>query len=273
MIGGGDDERSAAIPDASSSNSQPTKQQCQTHYLVVPITVCRALERSLRSGDTMTIKAVLFDIDGTLVDSNDYHVAAWQAVFGQIGATFDDQVVHDQIGKGTDMLVPTLLPNTGEAEQDRIGEERGRIFKANYLEQVKPFVAAKELLVRVKDSGRQVVLASSASSDELAHYLGLLDAREIVGVSTTSDDVEKTKPAPDIFATALKKLSPLSANEVIVVGDSPYDIKAAAKCGIAAVGVRSGKFSDETLTDAGAVALYDNVAALLADFEASPLNG
>ncbi|MGP7794471.1 HAD family hydrolase [Sphingomonas sp. CLY1604] len=221
----------------------------------------------------MTIKAVLFDIDGTLVDSNDYHVAAWQAVFSQTGATFDDQVVHDQIGKGTDMLVPTLLPNTGAAEQDRMGEEHGRIFKANYLEQVKPFAAAKDLLVRVKGSGRQVVLASSASSDELDHYSALLDAREIISVSTTSDDVEKTKPAPDIFATALKKLSPLSANEVIVVGDTPYDIEAAAKCGIAAVGVRSGKFSDETLTASGAVALYDDVAALLADFEASPLNG
>jgi membrane protein len=221
----------------------------------------------------MAIKAVLFDIDGTLVDSNDYHVAAWQAVFRQIGATFEDQVVHDQIGKGTDMLVPTLLPGTRETEQERMGDEHGRIFKSQYLEQVKPFAASRDLLVRVKDSGRQVVLASSASSGELEHYLGLLDAREIVSVSTTSDDVEKTKPAPDIFATALAKLSPLSASEVVVVGDTPYDIEAAAKCGIAAVGVRSGKFSDETLQGAGAVALYDDVAALLADFEDSPLNG
>ncbi|VXC99894.1 HAD family hydrolase [Sphingomonas sp. 8AM] len=221
----------------------------------------------------MAIKAVLFDIDGTLVDSNDHHVAAWQAVFRQIGATFDDQAVHDQIGKGTDMLVPTLLPDTDEAEQEKLGEEHGRIFKSRYLEQVKPFAAARELLAKVRDGGRQVVLASSASSDELDHYLDLLDAREIVSLSTTSDDVEKTKPAPDIFATALKKLSPLAASEVIVVGDTPYDIEAAAGCGIAAVGLRSGKFSDETLNDAGAVALYDNVAALLADFENSPLNG
>jgi membrane protein len=220
----------------------------------------------------MAIKAVLFDIDGTLVDSNDHHVAAWQAVFRQIGATFEDQVVHDQIGKGTDMLVPTLLPDTGETEQERMGDEHGRIFKSKYLEQVKPFAAARDLLVRVKDSGRQVVLASSASSDELDHYLELLDAREIVSVSTTSDDVEKTKPAPDIFATALEKLSPLTASEVVVVGDTPYDIEAAAKCGIASVGVRSGKFSDDGLREAGAVALYDDVAALLADFEGSPLN-
>lgn len=221
----------------------------------------------------MAIKAVLFDIDGTLVDSNDYHVEAWQEVFNRIGATFDDQVVHDQIGKGTDMLVPALLPDTEEIEQERMGEEHRRIFKSKYLEQVTPFLAARDLLARVKNSGRQVVLASSASSDELEHYVGLLDARGIVGVSTTSDDVERTKPAPDIFAIALEKLSPLDASEVIVVGDTPYDIEAAARCGIASVGVRSGKFDDATLGRAGAVALYDDVAALLADFEASPLNG
>ena len=220
----------------------------------------------------MAIKAVLFDIDGTLVDSNDYHVAAWQTVFRQVDATFDDQIVHDQIGKGTDMLVPTLFPDADEAEQERMGDEHGRIFKSSYLEQVKPFVSARDLLFKVKDSGRQVVLASSASSDELDHYLELLDVREIVSISTTSDDVEKTKPAPDIFATALKKLSPYNASEVIVVGDTPYDIEAAGKCGIAAVGVRSGRFSDETLRHAGAVALYDDVAAVLTDFENSPLN-
>jgi HAD superfamily hydrolase (TIGR01509 family) len=191
----------------------------------------------------MTIKAVLFDIDGTLVDSNDYHVSAWQAVFGQVDAVFEDQVVHDQIGKGTDMLVPTLLPETDEAEQERMGEEHGRIFKSHHLEQVMPLEGARDLLAKVKDSGRQVVLASSASSEELDHYLDLLDTRDIVSLSTTSDDVEKTKPAPDIFATALKKLSPLGASEVIVVGDTPYDIEAAAKCSIAAIGVRSGNLA------------------------------
>lgn len=110
----------------------------------------------------MAIKAVLFDIDGTLVDSNDYHVAAWQAVFGRNGARFDDEEVHNQIGKGTDMLVPTLLPHTREAEQERLGEQHGRILKSEYLDQVKPFAGASDLLMRVKGSGRQVVLASSA---------------------------------------------------------------------------------------------------------------
>lgn len=219
----------------------------------------------------MTIKAVLFDIDGTLVDSNDYHVEAWQEVFRNLGATFDDQTVHDQIGKGTDMLVPTLLPDMDEAAQEKLGEAHGTAFKGRFLDKVKPFPGAHNLLARVKAAGAQVALASSASTGELDHYLDLLDARDLVAVTTTSDDVENTKPAPDIFATALKKLAPLKADEVIVVGDTPYDIEAAGKCGIAAVGLRSGKFTDATLLGAGAVALYDDVTALLAGFDASPL--
>ncbi len=220
----------------------------------------------------MTIKAILFDIDGTLVDSNDYHVAAWNEVFEHAGAHFTAEHIHDQIGKGTDMLVPTLLPGTDAAEQERMGDEHGTIFKSRFLDRVVPFAEARALLMRVADSGRRVVLASSASTDELDHYLDLLDVRGIVSVSTTSDDVEKTKPAPDIFAVALKKLAPLTPAEVIVVGDTPYDIEAAAKCDIRAVAVRSGKFDDDALTGAGAIALYDDVAALLADFENSPLD-
>jgi membrane protein len=220
----------------------------------------------------MKIKAVLFDIDGTLVDSNDDHVTAWQDVLAQAGARFTRDQIHDQIGKGTDMLVPTLLPDADEAEQERLGGEHGKVFASRFLDRVPPFPDARALLLKVADSGRRVVLASSASSDELDHYVDLLDVRQVVSVSTTSDDVEKTKPAPDIFAVALKKLAPLKPDEVIVVGDTPYDVEAAAKCGIRAVAVRSGKFDDDALTRAGAIALYDDVAALLADFANSPLD-
>jgi phosphoglycolate phosphatase-like HAD superfamily hydrolase len=115
------------------------------------------------------------------------------------------------------------------------------------------------------------VLASSASAEELDHYLDLLDAHDLVETTTSSDDVEKTKPAPDIFATALKKLGDIDPADVVVVGDTPYDIEAAGKCGIPAVGLRSGKFPDDVLRKAGAVAIYDDVAALLADYDASPL--
>lgn len=219
----------------------------------------------------MTIKAVLFDIDGTLVDSNDFHVKAWDEAFRGVGMTFHAQEIHYQIGKGTDMLVPTLMPGTSEAEQKKLGDAHGSAFKTNYLERVRPFPSARDLLVRVQRAGKKVVLASSASKDDLDHYLDLLDARDVVAESTSADDVENTKPVPDIFATALKKVAPLSADEVIVVGDTPYDIEAAAKIGIAAIGLRSEKFSDDSLLQAGAVALYDDVASLLAEYDSSPL--
>jgi HAD superfamily hydrolase (TIGR01509 family) len=219
----------------------------------------------------MAIRAVLFDIDGTLVDSNDMHVLAWEEAFAGVGATFERQTIHDQIGKGTDMLVPALLPEANEAVQEKLGDAQGQVFKAKFLDTVKPFPGANDLLARARSSGRKVVLASSASKPELEHYLGLLDAHDLVDATTSADDVESTKPAPDIFATALKKLAPLSAEEVIVVGDTPYDIEAAAKCGIATIGLRSGKFSDESLRAAGAIALYDDAAALLADYDKSPL--
>ncbi len=221
----------------------------------------------------MAITAVLFDIDGTLVDSNDHHVLAWEQAFAGIGERFDRQTIHDQIGKGTDMLVPTLLPDLDDAAQERLGEAHGAAFKSRYLDQVKPFPGARDLLARAHDAGLRVVLASSASKDELDHYLGLLGARDLVDETTSADDVENTKPAPDIFATALKKIGSPPAHEVIVIGDTPYDIEAAAKCGVAAIAVRSGGFSDEALTKAGAIAMYDDVAALLHDYDGSPLAG
>lgn len=219
----------------------------------------------------MQIKAILFDIDGTLVDTNDMHVLAWEEAFATIGVSFDRQVIHDQIGKGTDMLVPTLLPESSEDQQQKLGDTHGAIFKAKYLDTARLFAQAHELLVHAHGLGQRVVLASSASQPELDHYIDLLNARDLIAATTSGDDVEKTKPAPDIFATALKKLPGISPGEVVVVGDTPYDIEAAAKCGISAVAVRSGGFEDAPLRSAGAIALYDDVAALLAGYETSPL--
>jgi membrane protein len=221
----------------------------------------------------MTIKAILFDIDGTLVDSNDQHVLTWEEVFRDEGETFDRQVIHGQIGKGADMLVPTLMPGTDEDTLERLANAHGEIFKTKFLDVVKPFPGAHDLLVRVHKAGQTVVLASSASKSELDHYLDLLDARDLVAATTSADDVASTKPAPDIFATALGKLDGCNADEVLVVGDTPYDIEAASKCGIGTIALRSGKFSDEALRGAGAVCLYDDVAALLADYDSSPLAG
>lgn len=219
----------------------------------------------------MKIKAILFDIDGTLVDSNDMHILAWEAAFADGGHAVDRSDIRGQIGKGADMLIPSLLPGLGEAEQEALADQQGEVFKSRYLAEVKPFAQARELLAHVHANGQTVVLATSSSSDQLEHYLGLLDAHDLVTATTTSGDVEKTKPAPDIFATALGKLPGLQPGEVLVVGDTPYDIQAASKCGIATVAVRSGGFADQDLRDAGALEIYDDVAAILADYDGSPL--
>lgn len=219
----------------------------------------------------MQIKAIFFDIDGTLIDTNDMHVVAWEEAFAGVGEAFARHVIHDQIGKGTDMLVPALLPELDTAAVERLGDAHGEIFKAKFLNEAKPFADAHDLLSYAHCSGQQVILASSASQAELDHYVALLDAGDLVSAMTCSDDVKQTKPAPDIFATALAKLQDIGAEEVIVVGDTPYDMQAANKAGIAAVALRSGNFSDDALWNAGAIAIYDDAAALLAGYADSPL--
>ncbi len=220
----------------------------------------------------MTNRAVLFDIDGTLVDSNRYHIEAWHRVFAAIGRPVDRETIASQIGKGADNLVPALFPDLSgrEAEVERLGELHGTFFKSDYMPRVRPFPHARDLVERVHRSGQRVVLASSASQAELDHYMDLLDIGSMVDLSTTKDDVETTKPAPDIFAVAREKAGVDAAN-VVVIGDAPYDMEAAVKCGMGRVGVRSGGFSDDVLTRAGAQTLYDDVADLLARFDESPL--
>ena len=170
------------------------------------------------------------------------------------------------------MLVPTLLPETDEDEQEAFGRRHGEVFQGRFLRQVKPFPHARDLLARVHEAGCAVVLASSAAQAKLDHYLDLLDARDLVAATTTSEDVARTKPAPDIFATALGKLDGVGAEEALVVGDTPYDMEAAGKAGLGGVAVRSGGFADAVLSEAGALAIYDDVAAILADVDGALLS-
>jgi HAD superfamily hydrolase (TIGR01509 family) len=219
----------------------------------------------------MTIRSIFFDIDGTLVDSNDLHVLAWQEAFRRFGIELGRDAIHGQIGKGGDNLIPALLPDADETKRRAIDDAHGEIYRETYLPRVKTFPKARDLLARARDAGQKVLLASSASKNEVDFYLDLLDARTLVSDVTTADDVEQSKPAADIFACALAKVAPIGPTEMMVVGDTPYDVEAARKCGIATIAVRSGKFPDSALLEAGAVALYDDVAALLRDYDRSPL--
>ena len=219
----------------------------------------------------MRCGAVFFDIDGTLVDSNALHVAAWVEAFGEHGHDIPADAVAGQIGKGADNLVPALIAGADPRTAKRIGDRHNAIFKGRYLEQVKPFPQARELVAKVHDSGRQVVLASSASQAELDHYVELLDLRPLMDANTTVDDVAHSKPAPDIFLAAQKTIAPMAAEAIVVLGDTPYDMDPARYCGMVPVALRSGGFGDAALTQAGAAAVYDDVAALLAVFGESLL--
>jgi membrane protein len=216
------------------------------------------------------IQAVLFDIDGTLIDSNTLHVAAWAEVFADAGHTVARDAIAGQIGKGGDNLVPTLIPGIDEDAVEALSDAHGVTYKARHIAQAKPFADARALLERVHADGRMVVLASSASAEELDHYVGLMGVAHLVAARTSSDDVATTKPAPDIFAVALEKAG-VAAEAAVAVGDTPYDVMAAGKAGVATVAVLSGGFPEARLRAAGAVAVYADVAALLADYENSAL--
>jgi len=217
----------------------------------------------------MTVTAVLFDLDGTLVDSNDYHVDAWSQAFRNHGLIVARTAIAAQMGKGGDLLVPSLFPEMERSVQKHLAESCGQIFKQQYLDQVRPFPGATALLQRVHDAGQRIVFASSASKSELEHHIDLLDAGGLFDAVVDSDDVAASKPAPDIFAVALDKLSHPDPAEVLMVGDTPYDIEGAAACGIGTVAVRSGGFPEEAL--AAAIAIYDDVLELLSNYDRSPL--
>lgn len=217
------------------------------------------------------VEVVLFDLDGTLVDSNGFHVQAWQAAFRERGIDLPADRIAEQIGKGGDLLVPSLLPDLPKREARQLDMRHGEIFKKRFLHRVRPFPGAADLVRRIAANGQKVALASSASTAELDHYVALLDIADVVYARTSSDDVSTSKPAGDIFTAALRKLktAPAAAR---IVGDTPYDVIAGKRAGIAAVAVRSGGFLDETLNEAGAVAIYDGAQALVDDFAASPLS-
>lgn len=218
------------------------------------------------------VTAVIFDIDGTLIDSVDLHAAAWQRAFRDFGFDLPYNDIRTQIGKGGDRLIPSMLR---KHDADRIGEKldayRGDLFKRDYLPRVQPFDGVRELFERIRRDGKRIVLASSAKGDELEAYKRIANITDLIEHETSSDDADSSKPAPDIFEAALDKLGDVSASEAIVVGDTPYDIQAARKIGLRAIGVLCGGFPEDDLREAGCLAIFRDPADLLSQYEGSPL--
>jgi len=218
----------------------------------------------------MQKRAILFDIDGTLVDSNDAHVEAWQRAFAASGYSFSRTEIHAQVGKGGDNLVPSLLPDVPAEIQERLADREGEIYKREFMPLVEPFEGVREVLKRLAERGHTLVLASSASGAEVDYYVDLLDADGLITGTTSKDDVRHSKPCPDIFAAALE-LTGGAAAAAIVVGDTPYDVLAARRAGIDAVAVLSGGFPQDELEACCPLAIYESVAELERHYEDSPL--
>ena len=204
----------------------------------------------------MPVEAALLDVDGTLIDSNYQHALAWYRAFRRHGIVLPVWRIHRAIGMGGDQLVPALAGEEVDRERgDEIRETREPLYK-ELLGEVEPLQGAHELVVDLKERGLGVVLASSSPEDELEHYLELLDARDLADAWTTQEDVDSTKPAPDLVRAALEKAGTESA---LMIGDTRWDVEAAGSAGIDTVCVMTGGWSEQELRDAGAVAVFASV--------------
>ncbi len=219
----------------------------------------------------MPLRAIFFDIDGTLVDSNEFHVMAWDEAFREHGLRTEPAVIRGQIGKGADQLIPWLFPDLDEKTQRAIADRHGELFGTRYLKQVKPFPNATDLVEMLHTKGKHVLLASSADKAEVDHYVQLLKVGTMLNGTVSKDDVARSKPAGDIFAAALALVFPTAASETLAIGDTPYDVESALRSDIKTVPGRACGFSGETLAEAGAPYIYASVKELFDKFDTSPL--
>ena len=218
------------------------------------------------------IKAVIFDVDGTLVDSVDLHARAWQEAFAEYGHEIPFKALRDQIGKGGDQLLPVFLPEDEISTQGKqIEARRSDLIQQRYLSQMQAFPKVRELFERLQQDGVARVLATSAKQDELQVYKKLLRIEDLVQEETSSDDAEKSKPHPDIFEAAMARLPSMGPADVVVIGDTPYDAQAASKAGLRTIGVLCGGFTEASLREAGCIAIYRDPADLLAQYDGSLL--
>jgi HAD superfamily hydrolase (TIGR01509 family) len=212
----------------------------------------------------------ILDVDGTLVETNYHHAIAWYRAFTQHRVELPVWRIHRAIGMGGDQLVAALAGDDVENEK---GDDIRTAEKALYMamiHEVRPFPSARRLIETLKQRGHRVVLASSAKQDEIDHYLDLLDARELADDWTSSADVEKTKPHPDLVKTALDKVG---GGDAVMIGDSTWDIEAAKRAGIETIAIRTGGFGHDELVEAGAACVFESIEDLIDDLQGTPLAG
>lgn len=220
------------------------------------------------------IRHVLFDLDGTLIDTVDFHAWSWERTFRQFGKEVRFQAIREQIGKGSDQLLPVFW---SEEELERLGDElrkyRGALFRREYLPRVKAFPGVRELFERIRGDGKRIAVASSSTKDELDEFLQIARVADLADVTISADDADRSKPYPDIFEAALRELGRPNPREAIVIGDTPYDAQAASAAGLETIALLCGGFPEEELRASGCIAIYRDSADLLERYQESPLSG
>jgi HAD superfamily hydrolase (TIGR01549 family) len=213
-------------------------------------------------------RAAVLDVDGTLVDTNYQHALCWYRAFRKHDLTIPVWRLHRHVGMGGDKFVTAVA---GEDVEKRLGDELRDAWEKLFdevIDEVAPLEGARDLIVELKERGQAVVLASSAIEKHLDHFLDLLDARDLADSWTTSDDVEASKPEPDLVNAALEKAG---TKDAAMLGDTPWDVEAAKKAGIETVCLMTGGFSEQELRDAGAAAVFESIADLRENLDETPL--
>ena len=216
------------------------------------------------------VRGVLLDVDGTLLESNDAHAKAWVEAFEGAGLSLPFSLIREKIGKGGDKVLWEVAGlEEGSPQAEVITSNRKHIFRT-LLPNVGPTPGARELLLRMKAEGLAQIVATSAAKDELEGLLAAAGVADLIeqGARVTADDAKRSKPDPDIIRAAVERAN-VPQHELVMLGDTPYDVQAAKKAGVATIALRSGGWSDADL--AGAIAIYDDPADLLAHYDASPL--
>jgi HAD superfamily hydrolase (TIGR01509 family) len=222
-------------------------------------------------GHDRAVEGVLLDVDGTLVDSNDAHARSWSEALAAFGRSITPETVRPKIGMGGDKLLPELLGVDADSPDGReFSELRASIFRERYVPRLRLTPGAKELVQRFRREGLRLIIATSARSSELNAMLEQVGLENLIDKKTSASDAESSKPDPDIVVAALRKGN-LDAGTAIMLGDTPYDVEAARRARVGTVALRCGGWDDGAL--AGAIAVYDDPADLLAHFTSSPFVG
>jgi len=215
------------------------------------------------------LKGVIFDVDGTLVDSNDAHAQSWVDTFREAGYDVPFDKVRPLIGMGADKLLPQTIGISHDSEEGKkLLERRGKIFSTNYLPHLRPLPGARDLVLRVKRDGMKAIVATSAKDEELKGLLKAANVEDLMEEKATASDAKRSKPDPDIVQAAIDE-SGLSRNDLVMIGDTPYDVEAATKAGVRTIGFQSGGWTKAALK--GAVEVYEGPADLIAHYDTSLL--